>query len=147
MNVSLDTSDLDRIRRRLGVLVDPPLDQLLMQLGADLESSTRERLSVTKRDPAGAPWKPWSDDYAARRKKGGGLLDLTGQLIDTIAFELEDDGVSVGSELIYAMSHQEGDLDRGIPERKFLGISSEDAETLEATTIAWLNRMTEGLSS
>lgn len=147
MNVSLDMRELDVVRRRLAVLADPPVDRLLEQLGADLESSTRERLSVTKTDPAGAPWVPWSADYAARRTTKGGLLDLTGQLVDTIAWELGDGGVNVGSEMVYAMTHQEGDLDRGIPERKFLGISAEDQETLEATAVAWLDRLLEGLAS
>lgn len=147
MNVSLDMRELDVVRRRLAVLADPPVDRLLEQLGADLESSTRERLSVTKTDPSGAPWQAWSPDYAARRPTKGGILELTGQLVDTIAWELGDGGVNVGSEMVYAMTHQKGDLDRGIPERKFLGISAEDQETLEATAVAWLDRLLEGLAS
>jgi len=147
MNLALDTNDLDRLLVRLQVLADPPVDSLLEQLGADLESSTRERLSVTKTDPSGAPWLAWSADYAARRPTKGGLLDLTGQLVDTIAWELGDGGVDVGSEMVYAMTHQEGDNNRRIPQRQFLGISAEDEETLEATAGAWLNRLLEGLAS
>lgn len=146
MSAVLDTSELERELLRLGALSDPPLDDLLEALGADLESSTRERLTVTKTDPSGAPWVPWSPAYAARRPNKGGILDLDGQLVDTIAWELDGQTVIVGSPMIYAMTHQAGDLSRGIPERSFLGISDEDQETIEATTDRWFARLLGGVA-
>lgn len=144
MSVTLDTSELDGLLHRLYALADPPLDDLLEQLGADLEAGVRKRLSVTKTDPSGAAWTPWSPGYAARRPNKGGLLDLEGQLIDSIAFELEDGAVAVGSPMVYAMTHQAG---RGpIPERAFLGISDEDAANIQATTQAWMSRLLGGLA-
>lgn len=143
MSVELDTHQLDVFVRRLSVLADPPITSLLEAIGADLESGTRKRLSVTKTDPAGAPWAPWSPAYAARRPQKGGILDLDGALIDTIAYELEGEGLSVGSPLIYAMTHQAGDLGRGIPQRAFLGISDEDEAAIDDTVAGWLARLTE----
>ncbi len=138
MSVELDTSQLDTLVRGLSSLAHPPLTSLLEAIGADLESSTRKRLSVTKADPDGALWAPWSPGYAARRPQKGGILDLDGQLVDTIAWELEQDAVSVGSPMVYTMTHQAGDLSRGIPERAFLGISDDDAKAINDTVGAWM---------
>lgn len=143
MSVELDTHQLDTLVQRLSVLADPPIASLLEAIGADLESGTRKRLSVTKTDPSGAPWAPWSPAYAEGRPQKGGILDLNGALIDTIAYELEADGLSVGSPLVYAMTHQDGDLGRGIPQRAFLGISDEDEEAIGDTVAGWLSRLME----
>lgn len=141
--IDLDTHQLDVLVRRLSTLADPPIASLLEAIGADLESGTRKRLSVTKADPSGAPWAPWSQGYAEQRPQKGGLLDLNGALIDSIAYELEADALSVGSPLVYAMTHQEGDLDRGIPQRAYLGISSQDEQAIDDTVVGWLNRLLE----
>lgn len=138
MSVELDASQLDALVRRLSSLAHPPLTSLLEAIGADLESGTHKRLSVTKADSGGAPWTPWSPGYAARRPQKGGILDLDGQLVDTIAWELEQDAVSVGSPMVYAMTHQAGDPSRGIPERAFLGISDDDAKAINDTVSTWM---------
>lgn len=143
MSVELDTHQLDALMRRLATLADPPLASLLEAIGADLESGVRKRLTVTKTDPDGAPWTPWSPAYAARRPQKGGILDLDGALVDSIAYELEADSLAVGSPLIYAMTHQAGDLDRGIPQRAYLGLSDDDQEAIDDTVAGWLARLLE----
>lgn len=120
------------------------VSELAELLGADLESSTRHRLGTVKAAPSGEPWPEWSAAYAARRPARGGLLELEGQLIDTIRYELDGLSVSVGSPMVYALTHQLGDRSRGIPERPYLGISDDDRETLQETTNAWIERVMEG---
>lgn len=136
---------LDRMVGALGRLARAPLGDLLALLGGDLEASTRQRIAVEKTAPDGSAWPPWSAAYAARRPAKGGLLELDGQLIDSIEWELEGlAAVSVGSRMIYALVHQLGDDRRNIPERPYLGLSDADEETLQATADAWLGRVMEG---
>lgn len=110
--------------------------KLLTQIGGDLEAQTRERLSSTKTAPDGERWKPWSTAYAARAKPNAKLLERTGTLIDSIAFEVGDDAVTVGSNMVYAATHQFG---RGnIPARPFLGVSAEDIEDIGSTELDFI---------
>jgi phage virion morphogenesis protein len=135
---------LDRMQQALGRLARAPVDDLLELLGADLETSTRQRIAVQKHAPDGSAWPPWSAAYAEQRPAKGGMLELDGQLIDSIEWELEGLTVSVGSRMVYALTHQLGDDRRNIPARPYLGLSDEDEETLQATAGAWMERVMEG---
>ena len=126
----IDLRQLLPLRRRLMMLSDLRLQRLFDILGSELESQTRRRLSSEKTDPDGARWVEWSDAYEAVRPKKGGLLDLDGGLVDSIAFETSSDAITVGSNLVYALVHQEGDEEMGIPARPYLGVSDDNLEDL-----------------
>lgn len=144
MSAPITITGLDRMVEQLGRLARAPVDNLLELLGADLEASTRHRIAVEKAGPDGQAWPPWSAAYAERRPAKGGLLELDGQLLDTIRWELEGLTVCVGSPMVYALTHQMGDEARGIPARPYLGLSEADQETLQTTSDAWLQSVMEG---
>lgn len=133
----LDLGGLLGVQRRLDRMSRSELDKLFDVVGASLESQTRERLSETKEDPDGEPWKEWSEEYAKRRPAKGGILDLDGELIDSIAFETTRDTITVGSNLVYALTHQKGDPDRGIERRSYLGVSAENLDDICDLTVAF----------
>jgi len=54
------------------------------------------------------------------------------------AFRAARDEVQVGSNLIYAATHQFGDPARNIPARPFLGLSTDDRTEILALAQAWL---------
>lgn len=134
----IDTRRMLPLRRRIVRLSNMSLKRLLDALGAELESQTRRRLSDEKTDPEGRPWAEWSPDYAARRPKKGGILDLDGDLIDSIAFETTTDAVTIGSNLVYALVHQEGDEDRNIPQRAYLGVDDDNLDDLGDLVMAFI---------
>lgn len=139
---------------------------LLVAIGETLAASTKRRFQ-TSTDPEGKPWAPNSPATIGRHlggfkgsfKKGGGLskkgaaragakkplIGETRALSGNIAWQLQgDDGVAIGSPMIYAATQQFGakrgafgKTKRGapvpwgdIPARPFLGLSAEDVETI-----------------
>lgn len=143
-DLRVDLSRLAPLRRRLERLSHLRVQELLDVLGSEVESQTRRRLSEEKTSPAGEAWDEWSEDYAARRPNKGGLLELSGDLLDSITYEVSSDAVTVGSNLIYAGTHQDGRENAGggmdIPARPYLGISDQNGEDLVELTIAFLAR-------
>lgn len=71
-------------------------------------------------------WHRWSAKYAAARARGRGgnkILQDTGQLRGSIGFSNTSKTASVGTNLVYAPTHQYGDSARNIPKREFLWVS------------------------
>jgi len=59
--------------------------------------------------------------YRKRRK----ILTDTGRLRGSIAYRVSGNQVAVGTNVIYARTHNQGDPARGIPKREFLGLTPE----------------------
>lgn len=137
-DVVIDLAGLLPAKRALDRLSRARTQQLLDVLGSEVEAQTRRRITEEKTDAAGEAWQDWSDDYAARRPKKGGLLELSGDLVDSISYIVGDDVVEVGSNLVYAHRHQVGDEDEGIPARPYLGISEENLRDLGDLVLLFL---------
>lgn len=151
MSVSLrtDFSGIERLQARIGRLANPDRRALGEQLGSLVESQTRRRLSEDQESPDGVPWAPWTPDYAKSRHGGQSLLQGEGDLIDSITFDVQNDQVEVGSNLIYARIHQEGGEagmapgPAGIPARPYLGFSNDNLAEIQAVADRWLDRHLE----
>jgi len=116
-------------------------DALLKLVGQVVESQTRNRLGKEKAAPDGKPWDDWSEDYAAHkhgrdkshtphpgqlRESGShSLLELSGDLIDSIQRTVVGDSVEVGSNLPYARVQNKA--------RQYLGLSRDNEQELEET--------------
>lgn len=119
-----DLSGLQRLESRVRRLAKIKKPELLDIIGALVESQTRKRIQTEKEGPTGEAWQAWSAKYAAKRSSGRTMLMNEDHLLDTITYlRVDQDSIEVGSNMIYAATHQFGDGDRGIPERAFLGIS------------------------
>jgi len=106
-------------------------DDLLEQIGVIVEGQVRRRIQEDKTSPEGVPWAAWSEDYARTRKGSKSLLQDEGGLLDSIQYLVVGNEVEVGSNLVYAATHQFGDDGRGIPERPYLGLSPDDEAELD----------------
>lgn len=98
-------------------------------IGQEVLSQTLERITQEQKAPDGTPWREWSDDYKKSKafKKGHqGFLDASGDLIDWLDYKASSDEAIVGTNLIYAATHQFGDKKRNIPARPFLGLSLDN---------------------
>ncbi len=144
MSSLIEIDGIGQMEAALGRLARAPMPELLELLGADLEAGARRRLSVEKRGPGGEAWPGWSAAYAEGRPAKGGLLELSGDLIDSFRWELEGLTVSVGSPQVYALTHQLGDPGRRVPARPYLGISDADVDAMQTTANGWLSAVMEG---
>lgn len=128
------------VKRRLDQLSRIDTRDLLEVVGAVAESQVRRRLSDEKTTPDGTPWPVLDDDYAEwkRTVSSGGLLQLRGDLTDSIQYFVNGDDLEVGSNLAYAATHNYGDDSRGIPAREYLGLSTGNVDELEEVVVDWL---------
>ncbi len=142
--VVVNLAQLLPVRRRLMALGSPAnLRQIYEAVASEGENQTRRRIAEEKTDPAGAKWDDWSEEYSARRPSKGGLLELEAHLRDSITSEVVGDAILVGSNLVYARVHNEGDKAMGIPERRYLGFSEENLEDIGELIIDSWGRVLE----
>lgn len=124
------------------------LRPVLDSIGNELTESAKSRIADEKKSPDGTPWPSYvNPNYASlkrsgiRRKKpvaglgrwilepsGGGLLEHSGNLLQSITYNVSRESVNVGSNEEYARRHQEGG--DGIQARLYLGVSRIDANAI-----------------
>ena len=100
------------------------LRPILNTIGHELTESTKSRIADEKRSPEGMAWKPLDDKYAKRKRltSSGGILVHTGNLLQSMTYNVSPSKVIVGSNEEYATYVQ--------AERPYLGISSDDANAI-----------------
>lgn len=109
--------------------------ELIPLLAKRVKEQARTRVARTKSSPDGRRW-------VARKKSKPrhGLLTKTRTLLRSInAVRNSRDSFVVGTSLAYAKAHQYG-TSRGIPQREFLGLGSQDLTDVEDAIIAWTMR-------
>lgn len=114
------------------------LRPLLLEIGEDLELSTKQRFSTLK-DPDGFEWQANSALVIERKGHDKPLTGKTGMLQHTITHQLRGStGVEVGSPLAYSVVQQFGGLSYWeqyqewwrVPARNFVGMSDDDARQI-----------------
>lgn len=142
MSVALkaDLRALGRIEERIEQIAGVDRRALLDVAGATVESQTRRRIEDDKTGPDGVAWPAWSERYAQTRHGNQSLLEGEGDLLDSIGYvvDLSGDSVEIGSNLVYAATHQAGDERRNIPARPYIGLSSDDESELEQVVDAFV---------
>lgn len=136
LDVTLDLSQvriaLEELSRRFGDLTTPFND-----IAEYLHQSTDDRFRQ-KVAPDGSPWAPLSAVTLAR-KKGTGILREKGTLQDTMRHQVTSTELAFGTDRPYGAVHQFGQKKGAsgssksrpipwgdIPERPYLGLSSDD---------------------
>lgn len=155
------TGDIRKLERKLRGLQNLRLQPAAHQIGEALVSSTIRRFNEQKA-PDGTPWQPLAASSVAPRKKdftrsgrlrkraerrlmNRKILIQTARLRNSIAFKVKGTSVAVGTNVVYAATHQFGakagnfgQTSRGqaipfgdVPARPFLGISSDDQAEID----------------
>lgn len=97
---------------------------------------THHHRFAAQRAPDGTPWQPLQPRYQARKKYNPDrILVLRGYLKDLLRGEVDDQGLSFGTDRPYGAIHQfGGPTGRGgktqMPARPWLGLSPEDEDYL-----------------
>lgn len=137
-SVSVSAPDLSRLDLVVSRLLNPDFNELLDAIGGLVVSQTETRITQTKTSPDGTAWPALNPAYAKRKKKGGGILELEGDLRDSLVHLVTgNSAVEVGTNLVYAATHQFGDEKRGIPQREFLGLSPENEQQINGLLDEW----------
>lgn len=145
------TGDTDKLLRKIYRLKNIDKKSLMGSLAETVRESTDERFK-TQKGPDGKAWTP----SARVRENGGKTLIASADLRRSIHSEYGEEGFAVGTNKIYAATHQFGVKGRtirakngkclvfpykghlvmvkqvtvNIPPRPFLGISDEDQEEI-----------------
>lgn len=135
--IELDVSEVQELTRTLipalQGLLGAPRDQLLTDIGVEIEGQTKDRFDE-RRAPDGSRWEPLSPVTKRLRRGGPGhILVRSGELQESITHVVEGGKLQVGSGKVYAGVHQYGhtfdDSAFGavtIPARPYLGLSDRD---------------------
>ena len=133
MQISIHVEGLKHLQQKLKVTADrlAHLQPYWQLVGLYVQKQTiRERFNK-EQSPEGQKWKPLSPATIRRRKKhhkkgSMKILQDTGELRHSIAYEAGNNSVRIGSKLKYARTHQFG---RGnIPARPFLGVTESEKQ-------------------
>ena len=139
IKVNADTdSELDELIGRLDKISGIDKAGVMNAIAEGLRTSTQERFR-TGTAPDGSRWTP---SMRAQTGKGNTLVD-SGELKNFIRAKADASGAAVGTNKIYAATHQFGDertirakkvytpsVRVNIPARPFLGISDSDEEEI-----------------
>lgn len=130
--VDFDEEFIRKIEASFAILESRNFRRLMNRIGGIVKSNTVERFNRGI-EPDGSPWPD--------NNRPNNILVDTGALKGSIKFELENDfTVEIGSDLIYAATHQFGDPSRNIKKREFLGISREDERDILEEIDAFLKK-------
>ena len=152
MQISIQVEGLERLKQRLKATADKlqNMRQFWSSVGMYVQRQTiRERFNK-EQSPEGQKWKPLVESTIRRRKKrhkrgNMKILQDTGELRRSVAYEAHDDSVRVGSKLKYARTHQFG---RGrIPARPFLGVTDKEKQHITSMFRQYLKRHILGNSA
>lgn len=112
---------LEELAARVGNLYEP-----MVNIGEYLLLSTDTNFAE-QRSPDGEPWQALSARTLLFKHENRRLLEIlqsTGRLRASIAYQADFDSVVVGTNVEYGVDHQLGI--NGMPERPFLGVSEAD---------------------
>ncbi len=146
MRIRIDLDD-ERTRRNIRRAIAAGIDMqpAARSIGELLLRTTRKRFD-TQSSPDGVPWAPLSESTLKRKKHNRDkVLTERGYLRGGLNYRSGRDYVEIGSDRIYASTHQFG-AGKGafgstgsgkpipfgdIPARPFLGVSDEDAVDIQ----------------
>lgn len=113
----------------------------LDEVGQQFLQEAQLRITGKKTDPMGQKWAPWARSTALARAKDGsaarGLLYKSGDLLNSLSYNVQGDKVSVTSDSPYARYLQNGT--GRMPARPFLGLGNKEQLILKQVWQKWIN--------
>jgi len=153
IRMEVEDKEFEKFKKTIRNLEGFDREGLNQVLGEAMRSSTRQRFK-DEEDPKGKKWKK----SIRAAEEGGQTLTKSTDLKGSINFKASNEGFVVGTNKVYAGTHQKGgkftiraknktylkfyykdkwryqkEVDIDMPKREFLGISKEDMEEIKAT--------------
>jgi phage gpG-like protein len=137
------TIDLGQALAGLNRLAMLNMSPWMQTIGQKAQQEVHARIQQSKQDPESQPWSPWkprTENYRTKKGNAGqGLLWDEGTLLNSIKFQADGHGVTVGTEVPYAGYLQDG-TERMVA-RPFLGWSDADIGTMEFSAIQFIEAL------
>ncbi|KLI19596.1 MULTISPECIES: phage virion morphogenesis protein [Brachyspira] len=138
MSAEVFITDIEEIKKLQDKLKSLKLSSseerdILEAIGTEIETQIEERFE-NQRDVSGNKWKDISQktrEYYNKKGIVGSILSRTRQLRDTIESQVNNSQLLTGATKVYAAVHNFGDDSRNIPQREFLGLSSDNYADIE----------------
>ena len=139
MSAEVFITDIEEIKKLQDKLKNLKLSSseekdILDAIGTEIETQIEERFE-NQRDVSGNKWQDISQKTKEYYNKKGGIvgsiLSRTRQLRDTIESQVNNSQLLTGATKVYAAVHNFGDDSRNIPQREFLGLSSNNYADIE----------------
>ncbi|HAU4927516.1 phage virion morphogenesis protein [Aeromonas hydrophila] len=116
---------LAKLYQKTGDLSEP-----LADIGEGLLLSHRDRWDAQE-SPEGEPWAPLSEKYRARKPRHADeVLRLNDDLRDTLDYQVDPQTLYFGTPMVYGAAHQFGRPEINLPERRALGLSEGDKQSV-----------------
>ena len=135
MQINIKVEGLNEVQKKLKVTADKlkNMTQFWDSVGRYVQRQTIKERFDKEQSPDGQKWKPLAPSTVKHRKKrhkkgNMKILQDTGELRRSIAYEAGDNFVKVGSKLKYARTHQFGR--KNIPARPFLGVNDMEKQQI-----------------
>ena len=139
MSAEVFITDIEEIKKLQDKLKSLKLSSseerdILEAIGTEIETQIEERFE-NQRDVSVYKWQDISQKTREYYNKKGGIvgsiLSRTRQLRDTIESQVNNSQLLTGATKVYAAVHNFGDDSRNIPQREFLGLSSDNYADIE----------------
>jgi len=158
LTTQVDDREVRRAFSRLQGVMDNTTP-IMAAIGTGIVGSTHQRF-ITQTAPDGSPWAALNPEYAAG-KRNSRILTESGRLRDSISSRPSRNAVAVGTNVIYAAIHQFGGTIKPknashlifkingrtvgaksvtIPDRPFLGISTDDEVMIAEVVFGFIKR-------
>ncbi|WP_288729059.1 phage virion morphogenesis protein [uncultured Aeromonas sp.] len=125
---------LAKLYHKTGDLSEP-----LADIGEGLLLSHRDRWDAQE-SPEGEPWAPLSEKYRARKPRHADeVLRLNDDLRDTLDYQVDPQTLYFGTPMVYGAAHQFGRPEINLPERRVLGLSEGDKQSVLETLEGYLS--------
>lgn len=138
MSAEVFITDIEEIKKLQDKLKSLKLSSreerdILEAIGTEIATQIEERFE-NQRDVSGNKWQDISQktkEYYNKKGIVGSILSRTRQLRDTIESQVNNSQLLTGATKVYAAVHNFGDDSRNIPQREFLGLSSDNYADIE----------------
>ena len=143
MDIKLEFNDRDA-KRGLAQLIQAGTDltPLMRRIAGHLADAT-EQAFENEATPDGKPWEHRAASTLAsskyRDRQPEKILQFSGHLVRSILADWSETEAIVGTNAIYAATHQFGDSQRNIPARPFLGVGPRDVEMIENKAVKFIS--------
>lgn len=143
---NLKLNGASSLTNRLGKLKNVDLTPVFSSAGEDLFIGVQERFDNEK-DSDGNPWQRLSAEYEAQlraRQNRIRILQRSGALRRSIVWQSDKKSVQIGSNRVYAATHELGDPVRNIPKRSYLKPSDEEVQQIVSNLVRYLQLLITG---
>jgi phage virion morphogenesis protein len=142
MEIKVEFNDRDA-KRGLAQLIQAGADltPLMRRIAGRLADATEQAFD-NEAASDGAPWEQRAASTLAskayRDRQPEKILQFSGHLVRSILADWSATEAIVGTNSIYAATHQFGDSHRNIPARPFLGVGPRDVDVIENEAMRYI---------